>query len=509
LYSFGTGTSGSTPYGSLLFSGGMLYGMTSDGGANQDGSIFSIAPDGANYSTLYSFNAITDGANPSASLILSGNTLYGTTVNGISGGIMGAVFSITTTGNSFTVLKSFNASSGDGDQPDCSLVLSNGVLYGSTMLEGDVGYGTLFSLHTEGSDYTELSDLRAGSLAGSNPAGDGVISGSKLYGMTAQGGSAGYGVIFSMGVDGSSYAVLHSFLGNASDGRGTTGNLIVSGNTLYGMTSAAGAHGNGTIFSIGMDGSNYTVLYSFVGDATDGGNPNGSLVISGTTLYGMALGGGAHGNGTIFSISTTGAHFTLLYSFAGNATDGASPEGSLILSGNILYGMANYAGSGANGSVFSIHTDGTLFTELHGFTGGADGGAPSGSLVLSGNTLYGMTPHDGNSDGTIFSVNTDGTGYEVLYHFTGGYDGSNPLGSLLISGHTLYGTANSGGGGGSGAIFSIHTDGTQFSTLYSFVSSASAGTHPSGSLILYENELIGMTSSQGLHSGGAVFELGL
>ena len=52
------------------------------------------------------------------------------------------------------------------------------------------------------------------------------------------------------------------------------------------------------------------------------------------------------------------------------------PYGGLILSGNTLYGTAQYGGSSGNGTVFAVNTDGTGFTNLYSFT------AISGYLLI-------------------------------------------------------------------------------------------------------------------------------
>ena len=54
----------------------------------------------------------------------------------------------------------------------------------------------------------------------------------------------------------------------------------------------------------------------------------------------------------------------------------------------------------------------------------------------------------------LFQVNTDGTGFATLHSFTNRSDGSGP-GGLILSGNTLYGTANYGGTGGYGTVFSL------------------------------------------------------
>ena len=87
-------------------------------------------------------------------------------------------------------------------------------------------------------------------------------------------------------------------------------------------------------------------------------------------------------------------------------------------------------------------------TILHSFTGGAnDGQSPSGALVQSGSTLYGVTPAGGNSgDGTAFRIGADGIGFGLLHSFAGlPNDGSLPHGALIQSGPTFYGMSEGGG----------------------------------------------------------------
>src|SRR6266853_1211137 len=60
------------------------------------------------------------------------------------------------------------------------------------------------------------------------------------------------------------------------------------------------------------------------------------------------------------------------------------------------------------------------FTTLHSFSG-SDGANPYAGLISSGNTLYGTAAFGGSSDnGTVFAVNTDGSGFTTLYSFTAG-----------------------------------------------------------------------------------------
>ena len=118
-------------------------------------------------------------------------------------------------------------------------------------------------------------------------------------------------------------APLSSF--DNAHGAAPPGSLTLSDSTLYGMTAVGGANGEGTIFSVPAGGGTPTILFSF--DNTHGEFPQGSLTVdsSGSTLYGMTAGGGANGEGTIFSMPTGGGTPTVLFSF--DNTHGEFPMG--------------------------------------------------------------------------------------------------------------------------------------------------------------------------------------
>jgi uncharacterized repeat protein (TIGR03803 family) len=340
------------------------------------------------------------------------------------------------------------------------------------------------------------------------------------------------------------FRTLHSFAG--SDGANPQTGLILSSNTLYGTASGGGGSGNGTVFKINTDGTGFTSLHSFTAiNATaavpptnsDGSYPEAGLILSGSTLYGTAACGGAgticsidvpgasgrcRGAGTVFAVNTDGTAFITLHSFNGNG-DGASPSG-LLLSGNTLYGTAYDGGDSGVGTVFKVNTDGADFTVLHSFsaTSGSsglygygtnlDGGHPQSGLILSGNTLYGTTTGDGSSgNGTVFAVDTDGTGFRTVHTFTAmsasfpysNSDGAGPSATLISSTNILYGTANQGGNSGNGTVFKVNTDGTGFTTLYSFTAldlntgTNSDGANPRAGLILSGSTLYGTAGRGG------------
>jgi uncharacterized repeat protein (TIGR03803 family) len=264
---FGTNSDGDRPEGDLVTDGSTLYGTAEYGGSNGNGTIFKINTNGSGFAVIKTFSATfmgtnnvsgnplvsgtnTDGARPIGGLVLSGNTLYGTTYHGgISNGV---VFAVQTDGSNYTVLKYFSSLKGigtnsDGAAPVASLALRRDTLYGVAVGGGTGSYGNVFRLKTNGTDFT----------------------------------------------------VLHNF--SYSDGIFPHNALLINGNTLYGTTAAGGLSNDGTIFMIQTDGSNFTILKNF--NSTDGTDSDSRFVLSGRTLYGTAPNGGSHYGGVVFGLT--------------------------------------------------------------------------------------------------------------------------------------------------------------------------------------------------------------
>jgi uncharacterized repeat protein (TIGR03803 family) len=355
LHTFtGSRNDGANPLGSLTLSNGTFYGLTSQGGFG--GVLFKMNLDGSGYTNLY--NEFTgnggNGLNPAATPTLSGSMVYGTTVvGGVNDG--GVVFRENINGSSYTNLHVFAGGAGDGGDPYGSLTLTNGLLYGMTEHGGSNDFGVLFRMNTNGgSSYTNLHSFAGGAGDGAYPGGDLLLSGTNFYGMTQEGGTNNYGVVFRVNMDGNGYTDLHSFAAGTGDGAYPWGSLTLANGTLYGMTLYGGAANLGVVFKLNADGSSYTNLHSFAGDAGDGASPYGSLTLTNGALYGMTSAGGTANHGVVFRLFTDGTGYTNLYYFAGYPSDGAAPWGSLTLSASTLYGMTEYGGTNNDGVVFAL-----------------------------------------------------------------------------------------------------------------------------------------------------------
>ena len=369
-----------------------------------------------------------------------------------------------------SVLYSFAGGPTDGMRPAAGLIIdSAGNLYGTTSAGGPNtstggpnGDGTVFTVSASGAERV-LYSFAGSPTDGQRPeAGLLMDSSGNLYGTTETGGASGDGTVFKVTPTGTE-SVLYSF-GAVPDGSAPFAGLILDGaGNLYGTTFVGGATNNGTIFKISPTGTE-TVLYSFKGGTSDGSGPRAGLIMdSAGNLYGTTEFGGMNNEGTVFKLTPTGVE-TVLYSFKGGASDGASPFTGLIMDSNgDLYGTT-FAGGVINaGTVFEISASGTE-TVLHSFTGRpTDGADPSGGLIAdSAGNLYGVTGSGGAyNDGTVFKISATGT-ETVLYSFKGGAtDGSGPVGRLVIDGAgNLYGMTVFGGNcvslGGCGAVFKIN-----------------------------------------------------
>ena len=345
-----------------------------------------------------------------------------------------------------------------------------------------------------------------------------VLSGNTLYGATTAGGAFGNGTLFSVNTDGTGFKVLHTFTaqdnGTNSDGsyaqfffmNGTeyvveqTPGLVLSGETLYGTTASGGAGGVGTVFAMKVDGSGFTNLHSFSLTNTDGQYPRGGLALSGRMLYGTTA------SGTVFAIGTDGTGFTNLYTLGYG--EGGAPNG-LTLSGGTMFGTTYFGVGAPYGTVFSLSTNGTNFQVLYAFAYGT--GDPVAGVDVSDSSVYGITPE------MVYKVSTDGTGFWVLHRFEG--SPNQVVSGLALSGNTLYGALPGNGSAGGGALFSINTDGSGFTNLYSFspgtpigvsppfLYTNSEGANPDGNLVLSGTTLYGTTQIGGTGGGGTVFKI--
>lgn len=295
------------------------------------------------------------------------------------------------------------------------------------------------------------------------------------------------GTIYKVGPDGSDFSVIHQFTGEFFEyGRGR---VAVSGDTIYGATLYGGSTngappgdtlGHGIIYRVNTDGTGFTVLREFNKAGGDGYRPAFGLILSGSTLYGTTTQGGAFDNGVVFKINTNGTGYQNIHSFS-YATDGMQPQCELTLIGNTLFGTTSFSSipqGTFGGALYKIGVDGTGFAVLYNFSilNFSVQSEFMNGLTPVGDTLYGVGRDYNTEKSSIYKINTNGTGFQIIHQLP---TGSSFGGVLTWTGTVLLGSwhdSASSGGSPSGGIFQMNTNGTGYHVINTFAgSSAYAG----------------------------------
>jgi uncharacterized repeat protein (TIGR03803 family) len=332
------------------------------------------------------------------------------------------------------------------------------------------------------------------------------------------------------------FNVLHYFTGGADGANLHAGLTLDRAGNLYGTTGGGGnsscdsGHGCGTVFELShhSHGWIFTLLHDFQG--SDGWSPWEVVIGANGSLYGTTEFGGpgdycsGEGCGTIYNLrppanvlaNAEGGDWseTVLYTFT-RGSDGALPIGPVIFDAEgDIYASASNGGIGDNGAVVELTPSNGAWTEsvLYSFTGGNDGGEPTGGVIFdqAGN-IYGTTLYfPGNQ---VFQLTPSGNGWtkHTLHEFAGGSDGENPWGGLIFdpSGN-LYGTTWEGGSFNDGTVFMLSPSGGgwTYSILFSFGPENGTGYGPTSGLVMDRaGNLYGTTYADGAYGYGSVFKL--
>lgn len=313
VFTFSDSLLGIKPFGSLIqATDGLLYGMTSEGGINNLGCIFSFNPQNLSYQKLYDF----DGLN--------------------------------------------------GAKPLGSLIEFQGKLFGLSFEGGTINRGVVFAFEPNTGQFSKLADFEMGN--GANPYGSMLVFQNKFYGLTSLGGVDGTGCIFEFDPQNNELHRKHSFIigpsGNGYDPRGSL--LKSSSGLLYGFSrfgQLGFQNGGGVLFKYDLNASvlnQFTPLHQFSDTAAHGvggwelfGSPTEGL---NGKIYGMTVKGGLDSAGSIFEYDPITDSLQKIYDFQ-KSSDGFYPQGSFIQASNgKLYAWTSSPGGQAKLFEFDIQS---------------------------------------------------------------------------------------------------------------------------------------------------------
>lgn len=390
LYAFTNGTDGNLPLNGLILApNGTLYGTTynTDWAVNTNGTDFTVLTNQGQYEglngdgeslaapllykwyadQLYSLNTngsgLTQISFPSYvtdidDFTLVGNTIYGL-CNSTNSGSGGAVFSASTNGSNFTYLYNFTTNDGilEPYSTPGHVIVAGGRIYISTTVATSAvggsdfgGKGSIFSVDTNGQNYNLIY---------------------MFTNITTPDGCGDYGP----------YPYIYVFTNNTlygvwqGDFCGSGPNNPINSGAVFAVSA------NGTFTNGYITNGYYTNIYEFNG--YDGSRPQ-TLILSGDTLYGTAYYGFGDGfnpdtGGVIFSVKTNGCDYQVLFNMP-ESTNGENPDGPIILSGNTIYGVNEEGGSGGWGLIYSFTLPGAPILSI--------AVAPTNQVVLTWETNY-------------------------------------------------------------------------------------------------------------------------
>jgi uncharacterized repeat protein (TIGR03803 family) len=302
----------------------------------------------------------------------------------------------------------------DGRAPQAGVVFGpGGTLYGTTIYGGaagncfEFGCGVVYALRgprsacrTVNCPWNESVTYPFSGYDGDQP--NFVLpafdQAGNIYGTTCEGGDFEIGNVFQLSRSGGGWIAtnIHSF--NIDDGAcPVSGVILDAAGNVYGDAY----FGTPNVYRLSPSGSGwtFTILYAF---SPSQGAPIGPVTMDAAgNLYGTTLQGGSNGGGTVFKLTPSGGTWTYteLYSFTGQY--GPYAGVTMDAAGN-LYGTTYGEGAFGNGSVFMLTRNGNnwSYTDLHDFTGGADGANPAAGVSLDANgNLYGTTIFGGTTQG--------------------------------------------------------------------------------------------------------------
>ncbi len=495
-----------------------LVGGNPQSNQQSNGFLFSTDSSGQNFQVKYDFPVTTFGANPQNLEMMPYNgKLYGTTSRG---GVydFGTIFEYDPATNTYTKKFDFGPNvSQTGGSPKGSLLLYNNKFYGLGADYGASGAGVIFEWDPATNIYTKKYDLAG--AGGSSPQNSLRLFNNKMYGTTASGGTSNIGVVFEWDPATNIFTKLVDMNGSGAGTYGWTlySNVTAYNNKLYCMTQQGGQNNFGTLLMIDpllAYGSNTIILKHF--DNTSGGAANNNeMIVYNNKLYGCLNSGGANGQGTLFELNPAGNVFTKLADFNYTAT-GGGPQGRLVQNGSKFIGLCSSGGINGTGTVYEWDpANPTTVVKKYDFLSNNFDNTinPGSTLVLLNSKFYAVSYNGGYvNQGNLFEYDYAVNTVTKKKTFNAAENGRIPFGKPVLLDGKLYGICYQGPqeifGTPYGCLWSFDPSTSVYSRkfLFNYPNNAANGRAPVSAPVAYNGKLYGTTNNGGTSDIGVFYE---
>lgn len=402
-----------------------LWGITNEGGSNNNGTIFKIDIPSGNHTIEYDY-PYAAGLRPKYLIESNDGFVYGST-SGYNTGIDGNIIRFNPVTNVYESIFQFSDSL--GRYPAGILQDSmSGIIYGINSYGGQYDKGNIFKFNPYTNEYAVLFNFDY--TLGAEPMGNIIqLNDSLFYGVTKDGGNLTRGVLYSFNINTNEYSVLFNF--SDSLGSSIKNIMLASNGNIYGTTYYGGEYYEGVLFKYEIESGLYHKLVDF--SDSIGKSLKGSLVeASNGKLYGTAYGGGEYNGGVLFEFDPQTELYSIKYGF--EYYNGLPKWFLSEINEGELFGGTNMGGYYHCGMIFKYD----IFNDSLTFIVDLDintGSRPSGLFLKCSNGKIISTTEAGGAFnfGTLLEFDISDYSFSKIYDFYAYTVFHNTLGTLLNS----------------------------------------------------------------------------
>lgn len=509
--SFVDSVNGAFPVGPLTEAkNGKLYGVTTGGGSSKVGTLFEYDIAADKLTVKVHFGGNTEGKAPRTPMILANDgALYGT-INKEINSQPAILFKFDPATGSFTKVFDFADLDFTYDCYGFLTVCNNGLIYGTMSSAGPLKKGIIFEFNPATAVCTTLYNFS--NTSGTYPGGPLMqASNGKLYGSTFSGGQFNSGVVFEFTTDSHVYKKLDD-MNNGLEGNKPVGTMTLADNgKIYLVTESGGEFNQGTLieWDPAINEGIFTKKIDF-GQNVNGTNPgNAPVQASNGKLYGTTKKGGSNDCGILYEYDPVTGSVNKKYDFS--LLEGCNPNGLIRAADNKLYGLTSSGGSTGQGVVFEFDPSTGICTKNVEFKGLLNS-YPEGNLVQADNgKMYatGLAFPEPKQPGneTLFEYDPVTNNVTKKVDFDSAHThGYRSAGNLVKAPNgKLYGMKADGPGSGGGTIYEYDPGSSTCTKKYYFKNKAD-GYLPLGTLLLASNNKFYGIAQGGSYNKGVLFE---